>query len=116
MNTIHKNHICKSCDKSFPRLNRLNSHIKSVHEGLKTKTCDICSKCFFNQGALNVHMIYSHKELGIYKCEYCDKDFGLDQYLKNHIKNTHKEIHNEQKCSFCQKTWKQDVKFQVRLL
>ena len=82
MNTIHENHVCKSCDKSFSRLNRLNCHIKNVHEGLKTKTCDICSKSFFDQGALRVHMIYSHKEQGILRQRFWSGSIPQESYKK----------------------------------
>ena len=43
-NSQLKGHKCKSCGKSFSRVDHLKRHIKTVHEGHKDHKCESCSK------------------------------------------------------------------------
>ena len=45
---------CFSCQKNFPTIYRLQSHINWVHTVRPTATCDICGKTCSNKDALQM--------------------------------------------------------------
>jgi len=102
---------CNACDKSYTQSHLLKSHIKIVHEGIKTIKCVTCNRYFTQKHSLKIHkcIIQNNTNLEslpkgvIFKCDSCDKSFNQYQNLENHIKTIHEGITFE--CDTCYKSF-----------
>lgn len=77
---------CQTCELHFLSYNRLNRHIKEVHDVKEFKCSD--SKCvdsFDTQQQLDDHNETKHKRS---QCPHCDK-LVLASFLAKHIENRH---------------------------
>lgn len=52
-------YTCKECDRSSYRLDKLELHIKDVHDGIRDHLCDHCGKLYATSNELQQH-IRSH--------------------------------------------------------
>ena len=60
INSVHKNHKCESCDKSFSQARYLKKHIYTVHEGHKDHKCEFCHRSFTRATTLKNHIFIVH--------------------------------------------------------
>ena len=81
------NYLCDQCDKQFKMQGHLNSHIQSVHGGVKYD-CNQCDYQFSTQGSLNTHIQSKHEGVK-YPCNQCDYQATQQGNLKGHIKRKH---------------------------
>ena len=51
---------------------------------------------------IDMHMKTVHEKLKCYNCRICKKSFGKSDHLKRHIKTIH-ERHKDYKCELCGK-------------
>ena len=57
----------------------------------KTK-CGICGNSISAAGSLKTHIKTVHQGIKTHKCELCDKSFGIPGNLKKHINNVHEGL------------------------
>ncbi|XP_053695656.1 zinc finger protein 1 homolog [Sabethes cyaneus] len=85
-----KHYVCRLCpDKSFHRQSYLNSHVKTVHIGVKRHRCQDCGKIFSNSSNLIAHRRV-HSGDRPFACEVCDAKFTQSPTLQRHIKAKHR--------------------------
>jgi Zinc finger, C2H2 type/C2H2-type zinc finger len=58
---------CKFCDKQFSRKDKLNQHIKFVHEKVRNYVCEICDRTFFTPDHVNRHKETVHSTVRLIK-------------------------------------------------
>ena len=51
---------CEHCGKLLTSNSKLQSHVKSVHEGQKSFACQFCNKRFSTNGNLKAHEVALH--------------------------------------------------------
>uniref|UniRef100_T1GSA1 Protein krueppel n=1 Tax=Megaselia scalaris TaxID=36166 RepID=T1GSA1_MEGSC len=91
---------CNKCDKMFPKLGSLRSHIKFVHLKIREWLCSMCPKMFVSKLRLEEHF-RSHTGVRPYKCEFCPMAFATPTRKKLHM-----IIHtgeNPNVCKYCGK-------------
>mmetsp|Transcript_13342 Transcript_13342/g.25724 ORF Transcript_13342/g.25724 Transcript_13342/m.25724 type:complete len:729 (-) Transcript_13342:547-2733(-) len=76
--------VCSMCDKSFGYKQHLQTHIKTVHLGIKRHKCPHCFKPFGEKSALTKHVKTVHAKSRPYKCDICGSSFGQKAHLKKH--------------------------------
>ena len=86
-----KNNKCHICGKVFVTPVTLQTHIKSIHEGVKEYKCEFCNKEFTLIGQRNWHVKTTHGKSKDHKCVYCQKKLGSTTALKSHIEKRHPE-------------------------
>ncbi|XP_058826412.1 zinc finger protein 391-like [Topomyia yanbarensis] len=85
-----KNFVCRLCpNKSFHKQSYLNSHVKTVHIGVKRHRCQDCGKIFSNSSNLIAHRRV-HSGDRPYSCEECEAKFTQSPALLRHIKAKHR--------------------------
>ncbi|XP_055636266.1 zinc finger protein 391-like [Toxorhynchites rutilus septentrionalis] len=85
-----KSYVCQLCDnKAFHKQSYLNSHIKTVHIGVKRHRCQDCGKIFSNSSNLIAHRRV-HNGDRPYACDECDAKFTQSPALLRHIKAKHR--------------------------
>ena len=99
-----KKHKCETCVKSFGKVEHLQRHISSVHDGVKNYECEICGKAFSQAGHLKGHKASVHEKIKNHKCETCGKAFGEARHLKRHISSVH-EGRKDHNCKGCGKSF-----------
>eukprot|EP00090_Calanus_glacialis_P019201 TRINITY_DN29542_c0_g1_i1.p1 TRINITY_DN29542_c0_g1~~TRINITY_DN29542_c0_g1_i1.p1 ORF type:complete len:582 (-),score=117.59 TRINITY_DN29542_c0_g1_i1:157-1854(-) len=81
---------CEICAKYFPK-GHLKTHIKMVHEGVKSHECKTCQKSFKTRKMLQAHeMVHEPDDVRYqFSCHVCGRRFtqrgNLDTHLKNHL-------------------------------
>ena len=90
---LHKeaNFHCGSCPKKFPTQDRLNRHVKCVHEKFRSVMCPICGKGFGSKSSLKIHANI-HTGIRPYACHLCELAFFQKPHLTKHIKSVHEGI------------------------
>ena len=100
--------FCDQCGKIFSDSNRLNVHIKYVHNKepkrdlpkiVKIKECSYCSKTFRNPQNWEEHVKVIHEEIYNFKCEDCGRKF----YAAGKYKDHRITIHTKAPCDICGK-------------
>jgi len=80
-------HICKYCDKSFPRSANLTRHLRT-HTGEQPYSCRYCERSFSISSNLQRHIRNIHNREKPFKCIKCNRCFGqqtnLDRHMKKH--------------------------------
>ena len=102
-----KDYKCGICDKSFPQVNYLNSHIYIIHEGHKDYKCESCGKFFSQKGNLKQHIQSTHEGCKEDKCSKLLtklRQVRQVRHLKRHINTIH-EGHKDHKCESCGKSF-----------
>uniref|UniRef100_A0A8D8C8P4 Zinc finger protein 558 n=2 Tax=Culex pipiens TaxID=7175 RepID=A0A8D8C8P4_CULPI len=85
-----KSYVCRLCDnKAFHKQSYLNSHIKTVHIGVKRHRCQDCGKIFSNSSNLIAHR-RTHNGDRPYACQECDAKFTQSPALLRHVKAKHR--------------------------
>lgn len=85
-----KSYVCQLCDnKAFHKQSYLNSHVKTVHIGVKRHPCQDCGKIFSNSSNLIAHRRV-HTGDRPYSCKECDAKFTQSPALLRHIKAKHR--------------------------
>nr|XP_019565546.2 zinc finger protein 391-like [Aedes albopictus]XP_029729262.1 zinc finger protein 391-like [Aedes albopictus]XP_029729263.1 zinc finger protein 391-like [Aedes albopictus] len=86
-----KSYVCQLCDdrKAFQKQSYLNSHVKTVHIGVKRHRCQDCGKIFSNSSNLIAHRRV-HSGDRPYNCKECDAKFTQSPALLRHIKAKHR--------------------------
>ena len=89
-NDHKKSFKCQQCDYEATRLDNLQTHIKSKHEGIRYP----CQQCDYKATlASNLQKHIKSKHEGIkYPCQQCDYQATLASDLKRHIKSQHEGI------------------------
>ena len=97
--TIHKNHICHHCLKTFIRERHLKNHMNFVHnEGpttapIKDSKCHNCAKSFAQVEALKLHIQMVHEnekdKKKSHKYISREKSFTSKDHLKKHFQEKH---------------------------
>ena len=54
-----KSHTCEQCGMSFRIINKLNTHIRLVHEG-KKYSCEFCGSQYHRAESLKEHKFKNH--------------------------------------------------------
>ena len=97
-------HQCYICSKS---VNKLEEHIRAVHDKVKPFICSICGYKCGKQNQLDKHMEWVHddKKVRPFKCSKCSASFIDEPSLIKHVKLAHEKLsgmHGKQLvCPFC---------------
>ena len=97
---------CDSCGKSFQAKGLLQTHIDSVHRGLKPFSCKLCDKKYTQSHSLKSHILSFHEGKKPFKCASCNQAFSQKSSLKTHMKS-HDHDNQCYKCKFCDKNFSQ---------
>ena len=82
---------CDQCNGLFVNKTGLSTHIKLVHEKIRSVKCDICNRSLFTKFDLKVHITKVHNKSKMYKCDFCDQSFDTKKKgLEKHIAEVHK--------------------------
>ncbi|XP_053676448.1 transcription factor Ouib-like [Anopheles nili] len=84
-----KNFVCRLCSKAFVKQSYLNTHMNTVHVGLKRHRCQECGKQFSNSSNLIAHRRI-HTGEKPYQCTECDSKFNQSSALSRHIRQQHR--------------------------
>lgn len=109
--TVEKHkYTCTHCNKTFPRLKRLDDHIAMVH--LQTEPawpCSVCGKKFKTETRLKEHS-HAHTKTGHHVCDRCGKTFRRPHELL-----AHRHEDDPWRCSFCDATFISLMGFKLHL-
>ena len=91
--------FCPNCDKSFKRVDFLNSPITNlqcvkIEEKKKIPKCDICNRIFGRNSSLKVHKRL-HVNEQPFDCELCPRSFNEKRNLERHTQSHSVNIKNE---------------------
>ena len=79
--------ICKwaLCGKQFSKMGNLNTHVKTIHKGIRFK-CNVCKRDFSSKKMADTHEfnVHGEGENTVRKCETCGEEFRYDSNLKRH--------------------------------
>ena len=70
--TLNLRLLCDQCSHTFSQKSDMKSHIRNIHEGIRSHQCERC-----------------HKSFKVLKCELCPKIFGKANNLVRHIRKRH---------------------------
>ena len=86
-----RGYSCTYCEKVFPKISKLNSHISTHVKPIDTLMSFLCAFC--DKKFPQVQLLKDHKKnvhnLVKNRCNICDKDFPFESNLTNHNKNVH---------------------------
>nr|CAD7259882.1 unnamed protein product [Timema shepardi] len=102
-------YACNICDKSFPRVGLLTSHLK-----LNVFRCLICGICFKKKSKLDRHCQEFHCEVVVpfHKCQVCLKTYPSRKSLVNHQRLFHlPKIYLQ--CNVCNSTFEHEGKLRM---
>ena len=85
-------HVCKYCDKAFPRSANLTRHLRT-HTGEQPYSCRFCERSFSISSNLQRHIRNIHNREKPFKCSKCQRCFGQQTNLDRHMrKHDHGQI------------------------
>ena len=101
--SIIKKYQCQLCEKQYINTRNLNTHIKSVHEGV-TYNCSIqnCEYIATRRDSLRRHIRSEHFN-EVHQCHLCDYQSKNKNHLTEHIRYMHEKIDNT-RCIECNKS------------
>ena len=95
---------CSECTYIAPRIERLRSHIRVKHLGLRV-ACKLCPFTATESSNLNRHIESVHDNVR-YECEHCKKVYKEKGQLKKHIDYEHENKERKKyTCAECNKTY-----------
>jgi len=98
-----KSNLCQECGQSFSSKNKMEKHIKTIHEDIKDFTCEYCRKKLTSSYGLKAHIESIH--MGIkHKCPHCENDYSTQRALKKHVQTTHSQD-TCYTCNQCEKSF-----------
>lgn len=88
---VYKLYSCDECDKKFVSSDKLRSHKKRIHKGIRRRIikynakleCHYCGATKSNKTLMRDH-ICSHLDLKIHACHTCGRSFSSKKGLKRH--------------------------------
>ena len=84
---------CEKCPyASAATLQRLQNHIKTVHERIRDHVCQECGYATSEKGHLREHMKGIHKMGNKVKCDQCPYSSYRKRLLKMHVQRVHDKI------------------------
>ncbi|XP_050077368.1 zinc finger protein 28-like [Anopheles maculipalpis] len=86
-----KGYVCQICSKGFVKQSYLNTHMNTVHVGLKRYRCQECGKQFSNSSNLIAHRRI-HTGEKPYQCGECDSKFNQSSALTRHMRQQHRPV------------------------
>ena len=89
--TNEKRHECNICGQKFRQPSGVKSHIRTVHEQLRSFLCDVCGEAFLRKSALKGHR-KRHFNIKLYQCKLCLHRYADRSSLKKHLKNAHQTV------------------------
>ena len=92
---------CEECDKEFTSKSNKNSHVRTVHRGLKGYFCEVCGKNFKSWYNKKYHSAKVH-EYGKFWCleENCETKMESVPNFLSHIRENHPEKKTTE-CDVC---------------
>ena len=72
---VKKSTFCEKCEKTYSSKQKLNVHIKTVHDKVKSHKCNLCLKTFGQKGDLQKHIKTVHEKVKPFDCDLCLKAF-----------------------------------------
>ena len=60
------------CQKTFPRLGDINTHMKRIHNQRKSYKCELCDKAFVTNSQFQRHVSIVHLKKKDFNCEFCN--------------------------------------------
>ena len=80
--------VCPFCGDTFSGGNKLNRHVRQVHEKAPELKCHICGKYSASKPALRIHV---NRHLGTrpFQCEYCSYTNYTQPLVNQHAKKAH---------------------------
>ncbi|CAL1274208.1 unnamed protein product [Larinioides sclopetarius] len=79
---------CQVCLKVLKNASKLQAHMLTHEQALRSHTCMYCEKKFKTPGALKAHMKI-HFQFENLRCAYCEKSFPNELVLKRHMATYH---------------------------
>lgn len=76
---------CEYCGKIYLMKSFRTNHVKTVHQGLRTKSCQICSMQFYRNYDLRRHQL-THDLARNFSCAVCNAKFKTKDSLNRHVK------------------------------
>lgn len=99
-------YICNMCSKKFLCKYSLESHIVTVHEGIRPYSCSHCDKTFKHAADVKVHRYKIHvpkerkPQMSCHFCDYVTHDkHSFTRHKVLHLDDVDKPFH----CKFCNK-------------
>ena len=92
---------CAMCNYSIGQKDRLQEHVKEVHEHDLPHKCDECDKRFASTRKLKQHFRYIHMKI---PCDICNKMQVNAQIYRLHKFNVHKVKDGAKFCLYCPKS------------
>lgn len=110
---IHK--LCKDFHQfvfysRFILKQKLNDHVKQVHERRGEQMCEICAKIYKSKQSWMDHHLKEHsdvKEPGV-NCGQCGKTFRNKYLVRKHQRSMHEQDERVRECPHCQKQFTKD--------
>jgi len=91
-------HSCELCEYKATFKWNLQTHIKSVHEGVRY-SCKLCDYKATTKCGLKKHEESIHEGTFRYKCEQCEYKSSYISNLKQHVKSVHEGV--KYNCELC---------------
>jgi hypothetical protein len=92
---------CPNCDFSCSSIDTLKRHIKVVHDKIKDNKCPNCEYSCSNNTQLQIHIKAVHNKIKDHKCQNCEYVCSTNDNLQKHIKQVHDKI-KDCKCPNCE--------------
>ena len=93
LETVHgsgqKSFGCKHCGKVFNHLDRVQTHVRKMHNVRHPFPCKICLKVFRERGHLQSHYWSIHLLAKPYKCKHCRYRSSQSSKIYIHCKDKH---------------------------
>jgi KRAB domain-containing zinc finger protein len=103
---------CNECDKKFYRKDKLNDHLRYVHQKPAIEATKLVSE-FADPPLLQITKENNENTFRNHSCAQCPKTFTCSKHLSRHKNSVHSAV--ELTCQFCQKTFSRKDKLNVHM-
>ena len=83
------NHKCDQCGKTFCNKQKLQYHVKCIHDKIRDYKCDFCNHASTSKYNLGVHVRGVHSNKENFKCDECTFQHPHKKKLKQHVRKEH---------------------------